>query len=150
MIDRPGWLKDHPGASRGGSMIFYDFEVTKYDWLVVGIDPFEESKHVIVNDRDELAELYERHSTDVWVGFNNRHYDQYIMKGILLEMDPKKINDWIIVLGKEGWEYSRAFNQIQMINYDVMPNPPVGLKTIEGLWDQISEKQKCLLTLTGS
>ena len=28
---------------------------------------------------------------------NNRHYDQYIMKGILLRMNPKRINDWIIV-----------------------------------------------------
>ena len=113
-------------------MIFYDFEVTKYDWLVVCIDPFEETKHVIANGVDELTELFELHSNDVWVGFNNRHYDQYIMKGILLGMDPKEINDWIIVQGKEGWEYSREFGRIRMINYDVMPNPPIGLKTIEG------------------
>ena len=47
-------------------------------------------------------------------------------------MNPKKINDWIIIDKKEGWQYSRAFNKIPMINYDVMPNPPVGLKTLEG------------------
>lgn len=47
-------------------------------------------------------------------------------------MNPKKINDWIIVDKKEGWQYSLAFNKISMINYDVMPNPPVGLKTLEG------------------
>ena len=46
-------------------------------------------------------------------------------------MNPKEINDYIIVLGGEGWQFSSAFNQIPMINYDVMPNPPVGLKTLE-------------------
>lgn len=113
-------------------MVFYDFEVTKYDWLVVCIDPFEETKDVIANDVDRLSTFFEKNSRTVWVGYNNRHYDQYIMKGILLGMNPKKINDWIIVLHKEGWQFSKEFNSIQMINYDVMPNPPIGLKTVEG------------------
>ena len=113
-------------------MVFYDFEVTKYDWLVVCIDPFEETKDVIANDVDKLSTFFEKNSRTVWVGYNNRHYDQYILKGILLGMNPKEINDWIIVLHKEGWQFSKEFNSIQMINYDVMPNPPIGLKTVEG------------------
>ena len=113
-------------------MVFYDFEVFKYDWLTVCIDPFEERKEVISNDVDGLSSFFEEHSSDVWVGYNNRHYDQYIMKGILLGMNPKEINDWIIVMGQEGWQFSNAFSSIKMINYDVMPNPPIGLKTIEG------------------
>ena len=113
-------------------MVFYDFEVTKYDWLVVCIDPFAQEKYTIVNDEDRLSTFFEEHSSTVWVGYNNRHYDQYIMKGILLGMNPKEINDWIIVLNKEGWQFSKEFNRISMINYDVMPNPPIGLKTIEG------------------
>ena len=113
-------------------MIFYDFEVFEYDWLAVFIDVTNKKEHVIINNRDELKSLYEANRKDIWVGFNNRHYDQYIFKGILLNMNPKKINDWIIVDKKEGWQYSLAFNKIPMINYDVMPNPPVGLKTLEG------------------
>lgn len=113
-------------------MVFYDFEVTKYDWLVVCIDPFEQEKYTIVNDADRLSTFFEEHQGTVWVGYNNRHYDQYILKGILLGMNPKEINDWIIVLKKEGWQFSKEFNRIDMINYDVMPNPPIGLKTIEG------------------
>ena len=54
------------------------------------------------------------------------------MKGILLGMNPKRINDWIILEEREGWQFSRAFNRVPMINYDVMPNPPIGLKTMEG------------------
>ena len=113
-------------------IIFYDFEVFEYDWLAVLIDVTAKKEYVIINNRDELKSLYEANRKDIWVGFNNRHYDQYIFKGILLGMNPKKINDWIIIDKKEGWQYSRAFNKIPMINYDVMPNPPVGLKTLEG------------------
>lgn len=113
-------------------MIFYDFEVFKEDWLAVFIDVTCRKEYVIVNDPDKLKSLYEANIKDIWVGFNNRHYDQYIMKGILLGMNPKKINDWIILEEREGWQFSRAFNRVPMINYDVMPNPPVGLKTMEG------------------
>ena len=118
-------------------MIFYDFEVFEYDWLAVFIDVTNKKEHVKINNRDELKSLYEANRKDIWVGFNNRHYDQYIFKGILIGMDPKEINDWIIADGKEGWQYSKAFNRIPMINYDVMPSndesmKTVGLKTMEG------------------
>lgn len=113
-------------------IIFYDFEVFKEDWLAVFIDVTLRKEYVIVNDPDKLKALYEANIKDIWVGFNNRHYDQYIMKGILLGMNPKRINDWIILEEREGWQFSRAFNRVPMINYDVMPNPPIGLKTMEG------------------
>ena len=113
-------------------MIFYDFEVFAHDWLAVFIDMTRRTSHVIINSPGELRALYEANSKDIWVGFNNKHYDQYVMKGIMLDLDPKRISDWIIVEGREGWQYSSAFRQIPMTNYDVMPNPPVGLKTMEG------------------
>ena len=96
-------------------MIFYDFEVFEKDWLAVFIDVTNKKEHVIINSPDKLKALYEANRKDIWVGFNNRHYDQYIMKGILLGMNPKKINDWIIVDNKEGWQYSRAFNKLPMM-----------------------------------
>lgn len=113
-------------------MIFYDFEVFKEDWLAVFIDVTRKTEQVIVNNPDELKALYEANTSNIWVGFNNRHYDQYIMKGILLGMNPKRINDWIILEKREGWQFSSVFNKVPVTNYDVMPNPPVGLKTMEG------------------
>ena len=113
-------------------MIFYDFEVFKEDWLAVFIDVTRKTEQVIVNNPDELKALYEANTSNIWVGFNNRHYDQYIMKGILLGMNPKRINDWIVLEKREGWQFSSVFNKVPMTNYDVMPNPPVGLKTMEG------------------
>ena len=113
-------------------ILFFDFEVFKHDWLVVAIDPIKQKEYVIVNNKRELEQLYKMYKQDIWCGFNCRNYDQYILKGILLDFNPKLINDWIIVKGRKGWEFSSLFNKIHLILYDTMPNPPVSLKTLEG------------------
>lgn len=113
-------------------MLFYDFEVFKYDWLVVVLDMTSKKKHVIINAPDELKALYEQNVNDIWVGFNSRHYDQYIFKAILCGFDPKKVNDYIIVKGKPGWQYSSMFRSYPLNNYDVMMNIDRGLKVFEG------------------
>lgn len=113
-------------------MIFYDFEVFFADWLMVGIDPIKQREHIIINDRDKLQALYDAYVNDIWVGFYNNHYDKYIVKGILTGFNPKEINDFIIVDHQEGWQFSSLLNKIPMNNYDCMPNPPIGLKTLEG------------------
>lgn len=113
-------------------MLFYDFEVFKYDWLVVILDMDAQKEHVIVNDSDQLKGFYETHKNDIWCGYNSRNYDQFILRAILLDFDPKQVNDWIIVKDKSGWMFSNLFWKISLNNYDVMPNPPIGLKTMEG------------------
>ena len=113
-------------------MIFYDFEVFKYDWLVVYIDTDNQDISSIENDPEKLKKLYESNRKNLWVGFNNNHYDKYIFKGILLGMNSKQINDDIILYGKDGWQISREFNKIPMVNYDVYSTKLPGLKTLEG------------------
>lgn len=113
-------------------MLFYDFEVFKHDWLVVVMDMSEKKTHVIINSPEELKALYEKNITDIWVGFNSRHYDQYILKAILCGFDPKRMNDFIIVKGNPGWKFSSLLNQFRLNNYDVMTNIDRGLKTFEG------------------
>lgn len=113
-------------------MLFYDFEVFLKDWLVVVMDMGERKEHVIINDPKALEKLYHEKKKEIWVGFNSRHYDQYIFKGILCGFDPKKINDYIIVKGKPGWQYSSMFRNIPLNNYDVMANTDRGLKSFEG------------------
>lgn len=56
-------------------MLFYDFEVFKYDWLVVVLDMQNRKEHVIVNDAEALEALYEANKNEIWAGFNNRHYE---------------------------------------------------------------------------
>lgn len=113
-------------------MIFYDFEVFKEDWLGVFIDVTKKQEYVIINSPEELEALYEANKYDIWVGFNSRHYDQYILKAILCGLNPKELNDWIIVQKREPWQFSRLLNSVPLNNFDVMPNPPIGLKTLEG------------------
>lgn len=110
---------------------FYDFEVFKKDWLVVIINPVEKAKTVIVNDKDKLEKYFEAHNKEIWIGYNNRRYDQYIMKAILLGFDPKEVSDYIIVKHMGGWQYSSLFNKIKMINFDTMLRTDTGLKSLE-------------------
>lgn len=111
---------------------FYDFEVFKHDWMVVVINPVAHDERVIINDADALTALYEEHKREIWVGYNNLHYDQFIFKGILCGFDPKAINDFIIAEGHKGWQYSSLLRKVYMVNYDVFhPRTDRGLKTHE-------------------
>lgn len=111
---------------------FYDFEVFKHDWMVVVTNPVTHDERVIINDADALTALYEERKRDIWVGYNNLHYDQFIFKGILCGFDPKAINDFIIVEGHKGWQYSSLLRKLYMVNYDVFhPRTDRGLKTHE-------------------
>ena len=112
-------------------LIFYDFEVFKYDWIVVLINPIEQKQTVIYNNKTALELFHEQHKDDIWIGYNSRSYDQYILKGILLDFNPYEINDWIIRQKRKGWEYSSLFNKIQLYNYDCMPKQN-SLKQLEG------------------
>lgn len=114
-------------------MIFYDFEVFKLDWLVVAIDLMKKKEHVIINDPKALERIYQDNSKNIWVGYNNVYYDQYIMKAILCGFDPKKVNDFIIVQKNDGWKYSNLFRKIPMLNFDTMLNGDSGLKPLEGM-----------------
>ena len=95
------------------------------------IDPINHVEKIIVNDKEQLEDFYNQHKNDIWVGYNNRGYDQYIMKGILCGFDPFKISKHIIQDKKLGYQFSRLFNKFSMINYDV-GSKLSGLKTLEG------------------
>lgn len=112
-------------------MIFYDFEVFKEDCLVVIKDTNTKTTTNIINDVEKLKNFYSNHKNDIWVGFNSRSYDQYILKGILIGFNPKEINDHIIIKNKGGWEYSNLFNKIQLYNYDIMTDKNRSLKQLE-------------------
>lgn len=113
-------------------MIVFDTEVYMHDWMLVAIDLKTKKETVIINDKEKLEKFYQQYKDDVWVGFNVRNYDIYIVKGILCGFNPYDISHHIIVEKKNGYSFSKEFNRIPLIIFDVMPNPPVGLKTLEG------------------
>lgn len=112
---------------------FIDFEVFHSDWLCVIINPIEKTETVVVNDRNKLIDYYEIHKDEIFVGYNIRRYDQYVMKAILLDMNPKEVSDYIILRHMDGWQYSKAFNKVPLICFDVMLRTDTGLKTLEGM-----------------
>ena len=83
------------------TILFYDFEVFKYDWLVVIIDSETKETHVIINDKEELEQFYKIHKGDFWIGYNSRDYDQWILKVYYPVLILKEINDFIIVQKKK-------------------------------------------------
>ena len=65
-------------------IITYDIEVLKNDWIMV----FKEGKdyRVIHNNKEELKAYIDKLNSDksILVGFNNYHYDDIVMAGVLL------------------------------------------------------------------
>lgn len=114
------------------NILFYDFEVFKEDWLVVIMDMLNKEETVIINDQEKLADFHKKNRENIWIGYNNNHYDQYIMKAILSGFNPKRVNDYIIERNNPGWKFSGLFRKIQMYNYDVMNFGDGGLKKLEG------------------
>lgn len=127
-------------------IVFYDFEVFAFDWLVVILDPVNKTKDVIANDRRALIRYHNSHQEMVWTGYNNKGYDVIILKAILSGVDPKEISDKIVSERKRGWELSQEykFKKVRLYSYDVMAKkmPPESLKLLEAfMGDDIEETE---------
>ena len=118
------------------NVVIFDFEVTKYDWLFVGKDAESGIYTVIHNDNEELTAFMDQNP--LLCGFNNKHYDDFIIKAILINSSPeevKEVNDAIIVDGISGWEIPLIREcRIWFDSFDLMDDCQIGtsLKSIEG------------------
>lgn len=111
--------------------IFFDFEVFKEDWLVVIIDYDTKKGKAIVNDEEMLRKYHNLFKDDIWIGYNNRMYDQWILKGILLGYDPYYINKKLIEEGVKGHNIVKQAYKIPLNNFDVTTGFH-SLKQLEG------------------
>lgn len=116
-------------------LVTYDCEVFKYDWLVVFKDIETGRFTAIHNDNEELKQCMD--DDCVYVGFNSKHYDQFIIKAICCGFSPqeiKEVNDFIIG-GGQGWECPALRDQyFRFQNVDIKDDMQMGLslKAIEG------------------
>ena len=69
-------------------MIVYDFEVFMYNWLVVFKDLTNQTRTIIVDNKEELTEFYLENQNKIFVGYNNKDYDDYIFRAIMSGVDP--------------------------------------------------------------
>lgn len=121
-------------------MVFYDFEVFEYNWLIVAVDMEARKKISIWDDPEQLKTFCENHKNDIWCGCNNLHYDKFIKAGILCGFNPKEINDFIIKEKRAGWQFSAVLNRYKFLEYDVLTRIDRGLKVWEGfLGNRIKE-----------
>ena len=109
---------------------FYDFEVFPKLWTVTIINPITNEETVIVNDKAALENHYKKHKKEIYVGFNNRQYDDYVFKAILCGFEAWRINDWLINKGRKGWEFSSLLKKVPLNTFDCMIGFN-GLKTLE-------------------
>jgi hypothetical protein len=115
-------------------MLIYDFEVFKYDWLVVFYNTETEKYASIVNDRDKLRSVYCYYKDDIFIGFNSRSYDVPIFQCILSGGDPYELSKFMIEGNKKWFEYEKSseYRNYPINNYDVYLGPvDNGLKMLE-------------------
>lgn len=98
-------------------ILVFDFEVFRYDFLMVAMDLETQDYTIIENDRDKMIEFYNDNINNIWVGYNCKNYDKYILQAIINGVNPKLVNDHIIN-GGNGWELFRDRLDINL--YDTM------------------------------
>lgn len=115
----------------------YDIEVFAHDWLVV-FRRVDDDHHVVIhNNNYQLREFFMAHSEDVFGGFNNRHYDDWVVLTMLSGGDNATVkahNDFIIEQGGNGWEFPFIRGQRKSFrSFDLRDDLPIGLslKAIE-------------------
>lgn len=113
----------------------YDCEVFAYDWLVAFKDKDSGEYTLVWNDNDALTACID--DDTIYCGYNNKHYDQHIIKAIAMGYSPedvKKVNDYIIG-GGIGWSCPMLQGEwFQFNNADLKDDTQLGqsLKSIEG------------------
>lgn len=129
-------VANNPEKDRMKPIYIFDFEVFAYDWLVV-IKSVDDGTYLKLHNDPVLLENFI--GTDPLLGgFNNKNYDNFILKGILAGLgveDIKAINDYIIA-GGNGWECPvlKGTKAPYFDSFDLMDDCQKGLslKAIEG------------------
>jgi len=113
----------------------FDCEVGAKDWLFVFKELATGDYTVIHNDNDAIMRFMER--DPLLGGFNNKHYDNHILKAIMGDYDPesvKQINDLIILEEVNGWEIPELREvRVFFSSFDLMDDCQLGtsLKSFE-------------------
>lgn len=83
----------------------FDCEVFAHDWLFVFKEVATGRYTIIHNDNDAVLAFMEQEP--FLGGFNNKHYDNHILKAVMIGADPetvKQVNDLIILEEVDGWD----------------------------------------------
>lgn len=107
----------------------FDCEVFAHDWLFVFKELATGQYIIIHNDNDAVLAFMEQ---DPFLGgFNNKHYDNHILKAVMIGADPetvKQVNDLIILEEVDGWDIPLLRDYRVFFNsFDLMDDCQMGL-----------------------
>ena len=110
-------------------IIVVDVEVFAHDWIVVFLDTTTLEYQVFHNDNAGVR-WYMSDPDRIYCGWNNKHYDNHILKAICCDAPPelvKQINDFIITQERSGWEHwFLRQNRFWFDSCDLMDDTQVG------------------------
>lgn len=121
------------------NIFIYDIEVYAYDWIVVARRPEDGSPHKVIHNDNYALREWINNVPDIIGGFNNKHYDDYIILTMILggsNIEVKRHNDFIINEKRKPWEFpfiqykKRPFKSFDL--RDDIADDGVSLKSIEG------------------
>lgn len=120
------------------SILIYDIEVFKEDWIVVlrDVEHLNRDHIVIHNNIPRLKDIISQRGT-VLCGFNNKYYDDWIIQTMLHGGSNRqvKLHSDFIIGGRNGWEYPFIQGKRRLFrSIDLRDDLPIGLslKAIEG------------------
>ena len=113
--------------------MIFDCEVTQNDWIVVA-KYYKQDKYLKFHNDYVGLRQYLDDENIIWIGFNVKGYDQFILKAIYNGYDNKEIksiNDKII-MGVSGYDLNISYCKLNIC--DLMDDMQIGtsLKSIEG------------------
>ena len=101
--------------------IIIDFEVLSKGgfWMCCMKYYKTEKEHIIINNREEFLRVFNKNKDSVWVGYNIKGYDQWIMKAIIAGIDPCKISDKLIEQNISPYAVDRNLNRIPIYLFEL-------------------------------
>ena len=101
--------------------IIIDFEVLSKGnfWMCCMKDYKTQAEHIIINDREEFLRVYNKNKNSIWVGYNIKGYDQWIMKALIGGIDPCIVSDKIIEQNISPWQIDRNLNRIPLYIFEL-------------------------------
>ena len=115
-------------------MLVYDFEIFMYDWLVVFKDLSTSQYKIVINDVDDLKKYVNDNIDKMFVGYNNKQFDDIILSGIFSGIEPYTTMTALMNIENKYSVYkSLGIKQLPLVSIDLMQDVlGMSLKQAEG------------------
>ena len=116
----------------------YDIEVFSDDWTVVFRNPEAEDNHIVIHNNNYQLREFLAQPDIVIGGFNNKHYDDWILLTMINGGDNERVKDHndFIIGGGNGWEFPFiSFQKKPFKSFDLrddIADKGLSLKAVEG------------------